>query len=74
MDVLPDLPAMPVAITDGTEWVLQQVASTYSVVEMYLSRPLLLAFITVGLGILIFDFAYSLVMFILRKIPVINIK
>lgn len=74
LGVLPDLPDMPTAITDGTSWVLTQIASVISVIEMYLSRPLLLASITVGVGILIFEYGYSFVMFILRKIPVINIK
>lgn len=74
LGVLPDVADTPSAIVDGGDWIIDQITSVISVLSMVLTPALLTATIVVAVGMLLFDNIYHGVMWVLRKIPILNIK
>lgn len=72
--ILPDLPATPTAITDGGQWIIDQIVGVISILTTILTPQLVAAVVIVLIAELTFQNIYHGVMFILRKIPVLNIK
>jgi len=72
--ILPTLPATPTAVVDGGQWIIDQIVGVISVLTTILTPTLVAAVVVVLIAELTFQNAYHGVMFILRKIPVINIK
>jgi hypothetical protein len=70
----PTLPAIPSAISTAGAWVTDTIASVTSVLQMIYGSTLLTAIVLVIVGIFGFETVYHLVLWVLKKIPVINIK
>lgn len=74
LGVLPTVAATPQAIVDGGTWITDQIAGVISVLRYVLTDALLWACIAVVIGMFTFEMAYHAVMWVIRKIPMINIK
>lgn len=74
LGILPNLPATPTAIIDGGQWFIDQIIGVISVLTTILTPALVAAVVVVLVARLSFEHIYHGVMFILRKIPMINIK
>jgi hypothetical protein len=74
MGILPNVPATPSAVVSGGNWVMTTITSVISVLSMLLSPALLTACVLVIVGLINFQWIYHTVMWVVRKIPVINIK
>jgi len=72
--IIPTLPAMPTAITDGTAWFFTTIGSVVSILNYIFTAPLLAAAITVILAVLTWDGIYWPILWVVKKIPWINIK
>lgn len=72
--VLPNIPPTPQAVIDGGQWVIDTVASVIGILQLVYSPALLTVIIGVILVILNFDTVYHTAMWILRKIPMINVS
>jgi hypothetical protein len=74
LGILPNVAATPDAIVSGGQWVTDQVANVISVLTMVFTAPLLTACVVCIVGMFSFEWIYHSVMWIIRKIPVVNIK
>jgi hypothetical protein len=72
--ILPTIPATPTAITSGAGWVTDQIVSIISILRMVYGSALLSAIVVILIAILNFEWIYHTSMWIIRKIPVLNIK
>lgn len=72
--ILPSLPDMPEPITSGGDWLINTVTSVASVLTMVYSPALMAIMISTAILLLNFEHIYHVTMWILRKIPVINMK
>jgi len=72
--VLPTIPATPAEVTSGGQWIIDQIVGVISVLTTILTPALVAAVVVVLVAELAFQNVYHGVMFVLRKIPVINIK
>jgi hypothetical protein len=71
---LPTVAATPQAVVDGGQWILDTINATISVVSMVLTPTLTAACVVVIIGMFTFEWIYSSVMWVLRKLPMVNIK
>jgi hypothetical protein len=74
LGVLPSLPAIPTDITTPMESFFTFVHDGAAILDMVLTTPLLTAAILVIAGTLAFEQIYHGVMWLVRKIPMINMK
>lgn len=74
LDILPDVPATPQPVTDGADWVIDTVASVASVLQVVYTPALLTALIFCILALISFERIYYLILWVLKKIPALNIK
>jgi hypothetical protein len=74
MSVLPNLPAVPVAISSAGGWISDQIIGVVSLLRQLYGTTLLAALVLVGGSLLIFKTTYSFIMWVIRKIPVLNIS
>jgi hypothetical protein len=72
--VLPSVPATPQGIVDGGQWIIDQVASVISVLNMLFTPALMATIVVVIIAMFSFEGIYHATMWVIRKIPVINIK
>lgn len=72
--IMPNVPPLPQAIIDSLNGYLDIMLSGVGVVRYLISDTLFNAIIIVGIAILIFDYAYSILLWVIRKIPFIGIK
>lgn len=72
--IVPNVPATPTAVEDGADWVITTVAGISSVFQQIYSPALLTALIAMVLVLFNFERVYFLVLWVLKKIPAINIK
>lgn len=72
--VLPDLPDMPEAITGAMTAFYGMLELPIEYVQWWLSEPLFVAVITVLIAIWQFENVYHFTMFLIKKIPFINVK
>jgi hypothetical protein len=71
---LPTVPATPQAIIDGGAWVTTTIGEVISVLNMLYTPTLLAACMIVIIAAFNFEMIYHAIMWILRKIPMINMK
>lgn len=71
--ILPTVPPMPVAVTTAGVWVTDQITLVVGVLNMIYGQTLLAALMVVIIGMFTFDWIYHTAMWIIRKIPMINI-
>lgn len=72
--VLPNVPATPAIIVTSGNWATDQVVQVVSLLRMVYSTPLFNALLVVAVGIISFESVYHLIMWIIRKIPMLSIK
>jgi len=73
-DALPDLPSMPTAISTASEWTIDQIAGVISFLSMLYTPVLLTAIVLVIIALFSFEFLYRQFLWVIKKIPIINIK
>lgn len=72
--ILPNLPAMPQVIVDAGNWFVNTVTSMAHLFA-YFYTPTFFNIVLVLLGLLLgFEQIYHLTMWIIKKVPVINVK
>jgi len=74
MGILPTVPAMPQPVIDAGNWVISTIIGMVSLLTMLYGTTLFAALIVVGLALLNFTWIYHTIMWIVRKIPMVNIK
>ena len=73
LGILPNVPATPAAIVTGGDWVISTVDSVISVLKMIYGGPLLIAITVVIIGIFTFEWIYHTVLWVIHKLPFLNI-
>jgi hypothetical protein len=74
LGILPDAPATPSAVTSGGSWVTDQVGSVISVLNYVFTPALMTAVMVVVVAMFTWEYIYAAAMWLIRKIPMINIK
>jgi len=74
LSVLPTAPATPTVIVNAGQWTIDTINGVISVLRMIYGGTLLDAIIVVIVALFTFDKVYHATMWILRKIPGLNIK
>jgi len=72
--ILPTLPVTPAEVITSGQWVIDQIVGTVSFLRMLFSTPLLIAIMVVVVGMHTYPIVYHGIMWILKKIPMLNIK
>lgn len=72
--ILPNVPATPADIISGGDWVIQQIVGTIAFIRTIYGNALLVAIVVVMAALVTFPWIYHSVMWILKKIPMLNIK
>lgn len=72
--ILPDLPDTPETIVNGGDWIIETIGGVISVLTFFLSPALMVACMFVIVAMFTFEHVYHGLMWILRKIPILNIK
>jgi hypothetical protein len=72
--IVPNVPATPEAIVTAAEWVITTIQQIASVFQQIYSPSLLSAIVVMMLVLFNFERIYFLVLWVLKKIPAINIK
>lgn len=71
---IPTLPDIPTAISDAGDWLIDQVESVVGILNLVYGHTLLVAIMVVVAGMFSFTTVYHSIMWIVRKIPIINVK
>ncbi len=74
LGILPNVPATPTAVSSGGQWIIDQIAAVTSVLSMVYTDTLLTAIIVVILAMYSFEWIYHSTLWLLRKIPMLNIN
>lgn len=74
LSVLPTVPATPTAISSGGTWATDQVAAVISVLNTILTPGLVAATMVIAIGLFTWEWVYGSILWVAKKIPVINIK
>lgn len=74
MTPLPSLPAISTTISDAGTWLINLVSNASGYLQAIYSAPLLAAVIALFVVLLAFEQIYWTVMWIVKKIPMLNIK
>jgi hypothetical protein len=74
LDVIPNLPSIPVEISSAGTWVITQTGSVSGLFAYIYGAALYIAILAVIVAILNFEHLYHATMWAIRKIPMINIK
>jgi len=73
LGVMPTLPAIPSTISDGGAWVITAISGVVGILNYIYSPTLLAAVVGVIVLLLSFDTIYHTAMWVIRKIPYINV-
>ena len=71
---LPNVPATPSAIVSGATWVTTTISGVVSLLRYVYGDALFTAIIVVVVALLNFEWIYHSLMWVVRKIPMVNIK
>jgi hypothetical protein len=71
---LPTVAATPTSVIDGGTWITDQISAVVSVFNMVYGATLFSALILIILAIINFEWIYHTLMWVIKKIPMINIK
>lgn len=72
--VLPNVAATPQSIVDGGNWIITTIGDFIAVLNMLFTAPLVAGTIIIAVGIFNFEWIYHTTLWIIKKIPMINIK
>jgi len=68
--VLPDIPAMPTAISDIGTTLSTLIVSGWATIAGFLGIPFMIAMTVIIIGIMNFEHIYHLSMWVIRKLPI----
>lgn len=74
LSLLPQIPAMPTAITNGATWITDTIGNGIDILSYIYGSGLLSALIIIFVAIMAFDFYYGTLLWIVKKIPFTNIS
>jgi hypothetical protein len=74
LQILPTAPATPQTVIDGGSWITDQIGSVVAILNYVFGSTLLAAIMVVVVAMFTWEYIYAAVMWIVRKIPMINIK
>lgn len=74
LGILPNVPATPQGIIDGGQWTIDQVTAVISVLNMLFTPGLVAAVMIVIIATFNFTWIYHATMWIIKKIPMLNVK
>lgn len=74
MDLFPSIPAIDSEISDGGDFVLDVINDVAGVLTLIYSHGLLQAIFAITIIIVAFEPIYHTTMWVLKKIPMLNIK
>lgn len=74
LGVLPNIPAIPTAISNGGTYISDTIATFVSFINIFFSPALVSATIVVAIGLFTWEWFYGLALWIIKKIPIVNIK
>lgn len=72
--IFPNAPATPQAVIDGGSWITDQIGSVIAVLNYVFGSTLLAAIMVVVVAMFTWEYIYHAAMWLIRKIPMINIK
>jgi hypothetical protein len=73
LGVLPNAPATPQSVIDGGSWITSQIASVIGVLNYVFGSTLMAAIMVVVVAMFTWEYIYAGAMWVIRKIPMINI-
>lgn len=68
------IPELPEAVYDSVDIILSFVSQSLGILSVYVDLPYLLLLLSLVLALDVALFAYYVLMWVLRKIPLLNIK
>lgn len=74
LSVLPTIPTTPASVVSGGSWVTTQVGAVISVLNMLFSPTLVAASMIIIIGVFNFEWVYHVTLWVLKKIPMFNVK
>lgn len=73
LGVLPNAAATPQTVIDGGQWIIDSIASVIAVLNYVYGSVLLAAIMVVVIAMFTWEYVYAAIMWLIRKIPAINI-
>lgn len=74
LDLLPDLPSVPAEVTSAVSTFINLIFDNVGLLGVFVPLGIIKVIIPLWLGIEAFDKVYSLVFWVIRKIPMLNIR
>lgn len=74
IEILPALPDTPASIVEATEWIIDAIRDSAGVLAALFTTPLLTATILIIVALNTWETFYHSTMWIIRKVPFVNIK
>lgn len=74
IDLLPSLPPIPESIQDGGDFIIGIAEQVGGVLSMIYTESMLAALFAITVALIAFEPLYHSTMWILKKVPMINIK
>lgn len=74
LDLLPDLPQVPVEVTSAVDTFMNLIFDNVGLLGVFIPLGIVKIIIPLWLGIEAFDKIYALVFWVIRKIPMLNIR
>jgi len=72
-NLLPTLPQIPLVIEQAGDWAIATIVSVISVLYMVYTKELILALLGVVIAFEAFEYVYRIVMWVVRKVPLLSI-
>lgn len=73
LNVLPNAPATPPSVVEAGGWIIDQIASVVAIFNWIYTPPLLAAIMVVVVAMFTWEHIYHATVWLIRKIPMINI-
>ena len=74
LDLLPDLPSVPAEVTSAVSTFINLIFDNVGLLGVFVPLSIIKVIIPLWLGIEAFDKVYSLIFWVIRKIPMLNIR
>lgn len=74
LDLLPDLPSVPAEVTSAVSTFINLIFDNVGLLGVFVPLSIIKVIIPLWLGIEVFDKVYSLIFWVIRKIPMLNIR
>lgn len=74
LDPLPNIPDFPAVVQNSIDYIFGMVEQTLNILYYFIGREFLIGFSIIALAIVLFENIYHFIMYIIRKIPFVNIS